>query len=334
MKKRVLLFVSITFISVLTLGLLFTKPAFTFLSGYLSKSTQVKANILIVEGWLPDVALDKAFEEFRKNGYDYIITTGLKSSSDYYLMSSNGNLIFYTKNRFSEITQFSSHSIDIDAYSELGGDNRAHFNLFVNNYLAADFFAEKRKKTYTLNWKGYLKDIDSIKVQYDNDKWGYFGDRNLFIKQICVDHKITFPYLNNSEYDVINYGRKRRVINNYASNAELTRNRLLAMGLDSSKIIATSGERSRINRTLTSVLAFRDWIKTTKIDIKGINIISMGTHSRRTWMTYNKILKEKYNIGIISVPEPINRYTRENKFFKTIRETLGIIYYWIILIPY
>jgi hypothetical protein len=106
------------------------------------------------------------------------------------------------------------------------------------------------------------------------------------------------------------------------------------MGIDSSLLIAIPGNKVKINRTLSSALAFRDWLKSTNIDIKGINIISMGTHTRRTWMTYNKILNEKYVIGIISLPDNIHNYSRLSKVLKTIRETLGIIYYWFILLPY
>lgn len=60
----------------------------------------------------------------------------------------------------------------------------------------------------------------------------------------------------------------------------------------------------------------------------------MGTHARRTWMTYNRILNEKYEIGIISLPDDGNRNSPDKGLLKTLRETLGIIYYWIILIPY
>jgi hypothetical protein len=70
------------------------------------------------------------------------------------------------------------------------------------------------------------------------------------------------------------------------------------------------------------------------INVKGINIISMGTHTRRTWMTYNKILNEKYEIGIISLPDYNYNHSRFFRLFKTIRESLGIAYYWLILIPY
>jgi hypothetical protein len=126
----------------------------------------------------------------------------------------------------------------------------------------------------------------------------------------------------------------KRISNDFNSYAESARNRLLAMGIDSSRIIATSGNKAKINRTLTSALAFRDWLKTTKINVDGINIISLGTHARRTWMVYNKVLDEKYILGIISLPDYKNKYSRTNRLLKTIRETLGIIYYWFILIPY
>lgn len=331
-KKRLLiLFISFFLISSIYL---FLKPAFNYLSGYLSKSEKVKANILVVEGWLPENALRMAYEEFKKNGYEYIITTGLKNSTNYFELYGNGFLIFYPNSRFSGIKEDVNHSIEVAAYSELGGENRAHFNVYLNDLLVANFYAAKRKGKYIINWKGRLDMIDSIMVQFDNDNWGKFGDRNLYIKEINIDHKITFPYLHNSLYAVFNHGKEERVKNNFNSNAELARNRLISMGINPSQIIATQGETSVVNRTLTSALAFRDWLKQTNSDISGINIVSMGAHARRTWMIYNRILKEKYPIGIISLPDYIYTQSRIYRLLKNIRETFGIIYYWIILIPY
>jgi hypothetical protein len=210
----------------------------------------------------------------------------------------------------------------------------AHFNLFVKDSLIADFFAVKHKRRYKANYEGSLSDCDSIMIQLTNDRLDDSGDVNLFVKEIIIDQKTRVNYQNNTEYDIEDLDGKRRLINNVNSCAVLARNRLLAMGIDSSQIIAVPGEKARINRTLTSALAFRDWLKTTNIDIKGINIISMGTHARRTEMTYNKVLNEKYDIGIISLPENSTQYSRSRRVLKTIREILGIVYYWIILIPY
>ena len=315
-------------------GILITKPVAHYLSTYLSKSEYVNANILLVEGWLPDSALGIAREEFRKNGYKYIVTTGLKSSIDFYGLFENGFLIFYPKNRFRLQNENKVHSFEVSAYSELGGENRAHFNLYINDSIAANFYAGKEEKKYVFNWNGNLNKIDSIMVEFDNDDCGDFGDRNLYVKEITIDGKITIPYLNNSAYSVHYKDRTVRSLNNYDSNAGLAKSRLISMGIDSSQIIATAGERVIINRTLTSALAFRDWIKTTNINVKGINIISLGAHTRRTWMIYNKILDKKYQIGIISIPDYNYNHSRLYKLIKTFREILGIIYYWFILIPY
>ena len=324
--------ITILLVLIILSGIIFL-PIIYSLSDHLSKTARVNANILLVEGWLPDYALEIAYKEFQKNGYEYIFTTGLKSP-EYYMVSMNGYLIFYLKRKISPDNEIPVHVIEIDGYSELGGENSSQFNVYVNNSLVADFLADKKKRKYAITWEGKLTDIDSIMVQFVNDGVGDYGDRNLYVKEIIIDHKTKIPYQNNSEYDIGALDGKRRIVNNFNSNAESARNRLLSMGIDSSLIIAVPGKRVKINRTLTSALAFRDWLKTSDIDIKGINIISMGTHTRRTWMTYNKILHKKYDIGIISLPDYKERYSMKYKVLKTLRETIGIIYYWVILLPY
>lgn len=330
-KRKFLAFTVIVFTFIIAAYFLI-KPAFNYLAGYLSKSKQVSANILVVEGWLPSYGLEMANDEYQKKGYDYVITTGLEYTSDYYMLYRNGYLIFHPENRFESVKNEHHHTIEVNAYSELGGKYQAHFNLFMNNTLIADFYAAKHKQIFSTSWDGTFNDNDSIMVEFTNDAFGDFGDVNLFVKEIIIDHKIRIPFQNNSVYNIGPLDGKRRIINNFNSYAELARNRLITMGISSSRIIATPGDKVKINRTLTSALAFRDWLKTTNINIRGINIITIGTHARRTWMTYNKILNEKYSIGIISLPD--YRYRTSIRILKTIRETLGIIYYWVILIPY
>jgi hypothetical protein len=331
MPYRRLFLALILFIFLFCAGYFIIKPAFHYLSGYLSKNEQVNANILIVEGWLPEYAIETINNEFKKNRYEYIITTGLKSTGDYYMLSMNGYLTFYPGSRFSLSTESAPHQIEISAYSELGGKNRAHFNVFVNDSLVSDFLASKKKQNFLVKWQGELIKIDSIMVQFDNDKTGDFGDRNLYVNEITIDHKITIPYLNNSVYDISGQDEKRRIINNFSSNAELARNRLLSTGIDSSIIISVPANRVYINRTLTSALAVRDWLKKSDIKIVGINIISEGTHARRTWMTYNKVLNETYKIGIISLPEKVNARSHLGRLTYTFRQSVALVYYWLIL---
>jgi len=308
-------------------------PIVYSISDRLAKSERVNANTLLVEGWLPPYAIKMAYDEFQNNGYSQIITTGI-NSPDYCLIFTNGYLIFYPKGNILPDNKIRKHVIEVDGYSELGGENSSQFNVFINNSIVGNFQAEKRKKKYAVTWMGRLNDIDSIMVQFINDGVGNYGDRNLFVKGIIIDGKTVINYQNNSEYEVDLSGKKIRIINNFSSYAEIARNRLLSMGIDSSKVIAVSGKRVKINRTLTSALAFRDWLKTSEIEVKGINIVTLGAHAKRTWMTYNNILNKSYDIGIISLPDYKNNHSRKNKILKTLRETLGIIYYSIILSAY
>ena len=333
MRTKRWFIISIIFISVLILCFLSLKPAIKNLSSYLSKNEPVNANILLVEGWLSDKALELAFNEFQKKNYELIITTGLKSTDDYFLMSMNGYLIFYSGNKTNS-NDIGNHKIEVKAFSAHEGENSAHFNLFVNNKLIADFSADKLKRGYSVSWYGSLSLIDSIMVQFDNDKVGEFGDRNLLVKEIIIDNKIIIPFLNNTEYHITNPDGIRRIINRYNSNAQNARNQLISLGLDSSEVIAIPGTKARINRTLISAIAVRDWLKESTVNVKGINIVSAGTHSRRTWMTFNKILGEAYNVGIISLQDRTDNRTDKSKFFEIIRETVAIIYYGIILLPY
>ena len=187
------------------------KPALSYLSGYLSRSEQIKADILVVEGWIPHYALEIACEEFRKGGYKYVVTTGVRYTPDYYKISDNGYLIFHTRDLLSGLNEPGSHTIEVKAFSDMGGIDRAHFNFFVNDSLAGSFYADTRKKGYTIKWNGCLKDIDSVMVQYDNDIYEPPLDRNLSVREICFDNRITVPYLFHSEYDMLKLDRNVKI---------------------------------------------------------------------------------------------------------------------------
>jgi hypothetical protein len=51
----------------------------------LAVNAPIKADILVVEGWLPDYAIKSAIAEFKKGEYRQLITTGLPLSKGYYL---------------------------------------------------------------------------------------------------------------------------------------------------------------------------------------------------------------------------------------------------------
>jgi hypothetical protein len=304
---------------------------FFYFSGYLSATKKVNANVLIVEGWLPPDGIKDAFAEFQSHGYDYIVTTGIKSNFYYGFMHSNGFLIFYPREKLKQSVNEGTHLIEVIASSELDGDNAACFNLFVNKNLIANFRTQVRKKSYSAYWEGSLSNIDSVMVEFTNDLTGDFGDRNLLVRKIIIDKKIIIPTLNHSEYDIGKLDGKERVKNDYTSYALRAQEELKNLGLKSGSVISISGDRTQVNRTLSSAIAVKNWLDTTHVEVKGINILSYGMHARRSWLIYARVLGKDVETGVVSLPDktypgPIKRS------FRALRETLGIIYYRFILL--
>lgn len=329
-RKKLLI---ITLLLLIVLSGMVSLPIIYSVSSRLSMTSRVEANVLLVEGWLPPYAVELAYDEYVKSSYEHVITSGIRISG-YYEVSMNGYLVFYTHDILKTSDDSGNHIIEIEAFGEPDETECAHFNVFVNDSIVADFLADDVKKKYRIDWQGTLADIDSVTVQFDNDRLSDSGDINLYVKEIIFDHKTNIGYQYNSEYDIGNLDGKKRLTNNFSSHAELARNKLISLGLDSSLVLAVPGKKVWLNRTLSSALAFRDWLEASEIEVKGINIVTMGTHARRTWMTYNKILDKKYQIGIISLPDYREHSSKKYKVLKTLRESLGLIYYWFLLLPY
>ena len=56
-----------------------------FIHPFLAPTKPVGGDILIVEGWLPDYALEKAKERFQQGSYQLLVTTGTKIGAGYHL---------------------------------------------------------------------------------------------------------------------------------------------------------------------------------------------------------------------------------------------------------
>jgi hypothetical protein len=59
--------------------------AFHAIYPFLSVTKPVAANVLVVEGWLPDYALHHALDEYRKGGYELLVTSGGPLESGHHL---------------------------------------------------------------------------------------------------------------------------------------------------------------------------------------------------------------------------------------------------------
>ena len=278
---------------------------------------------------------DEAYREFNSGRYDLIVTTGILTPDvEFFNMYSNGFLVFYPGRIISSDTLLKRHLIEITAHSKMGGKYSAHFNFFVNDSLVADFKAGEKVRKYSFYWEGSLKDIDSLLVNFDNDYVDEKGDINLYVKEIVIDGEYIIPYQFHSEFDIGALDGNNRMINNYNSNAEIARNIFINKGIEPRRVVAVTAGKTVFNRTLSSVTEFRNWRRKYTGTVTGINIISLGTHSRRTWITYKSILGNDEKTGIISVKEIPGSSAGNRRYIYVFKEFLDFLYYRIILIFY
>ena len=62
------------------LGLIAAAFTVRYLHPFLAVDTPVRANVLVVEGWLPDYALERAVAELRSGGYELVVISGMARS--------------------------------------------------------------------------------------------------------------------------------------------------------------------------------------------------------------------------------------------------------------
>ena len=159
-----------------TLGCIATLMLFllTHVHSFLAVNSPIKADVLIVEGWIPDYAIEQAMVEFKSGGYKKLITTGVPV--------------------------------------ELG------------SYLA----------------------------QYKNA-------------------------------------------------AEISAATLRKLGFEQDKLVAVPAPNVIRNRTYASAVALRQWLASSDLKIKSVNLYTFDVHTRRSWLIFKEALAPEIQVGVIAV---------------------------------
>lgn len=145
---------------------------FKTLYPFLAVNSPVAANVLVVEGWIPDYTIDDAIALFKRKSYNYLITTGLPVGKGYYLAE-------------------------------------------------------------------------------------------------------------------------------YKNFAELTAATFITLGFNPEQVFAVPAPDIKRDRTEASAIALREWLSTSKLNIKSINLYSLGPHARRSWMIFKAVLEPEIRVGVI-----------------------------------
>jgi hypothetical protein len=158
--------------------------SFTNLNSFLSLNSPVPADILVVEGWIPDDAIVLSIREFKKGNYRQIITTGGPVDRGFYLAQYKNfaNLAAATCVKL---------GIETDKVIPVPSENVIKNRTFASALALEDYIAQKQLNVKGINLYSYgphtrrswlifqevfkgkipLGAIASIPTSYDQKNW-------------------------------------------------------------------------------------------------------------------------------------------------------------------
>ena len=90
-------------------------------------------------------------------------------------------------------------------------------------------------------------------------------------------------------------------LSEYRTFAELGAATLLRLGLNTNAVQAVPAPKVRLDRTYASAMALKSWLGSHEVADTNFNVISLGSHSRRSRLLFEKALGKGYKVGIIAI---------------------------------
>jgi len=90
----------------------------------------------------------------------------------------------------------------------------------------------------------------------------------------------------------------------YSTYAAITAASLKQLGVKSSLIVSVPTPPVRTDRTYASALAVNEWLSQSSLPINSVDVVSVGTHARRTHWLFQSALGKTITVGVIAIPDP------------------------------
>ena len=115
------------------------------------------------------------------------------------------------------------------------------------------------------------------------------------------------------------------------TNAELAAAILKQAGFDARLLTAVPSPPGLTkDRTYGSAVALRNWLRNAYPELKQLDVLTLGTHSRRTRLLFQKALGDSIRVGIIAVQDrdfDPDRWWMSSSGFRTVLDE-GIAYFY------
>src|SRR5580704_3200663 len=90
-------------------------------------------------------------------------------------------------------------------------------------------------------------------------------------------------------------------LSEYRTFAELGAATLMRLGLNTNVVQAVPAPRVKLDRTYASAVALKSWLDSHEVAETNFDIISLGPHSRRSCLLFEKALGKNYKVGVIAI---------------------------------
>lgn len=309
--------------------------AFYFSQSYrlLYFNKPVNPGILVVEGWLSEDALQEACDEFKENDYKLILTTGFPNG-ERFILASFSRLIVNLPVIFPVKTD-GLYNITLKIKGTEAGGEFAHFRAYADSIELGESFTTRKFKQYTYQIK-LSSPPNQIVIEFDNDFLEKAKDRNIIIDRISVnDYEVPVNTESTELFQRKNgtFTFKRKLSPSSAHDAA---GYLVSAGIPDSLIVPVVTGKIRKSKTYSTALDVNEWLNNKPIySQEPLNVFSQGIHSRRTWLSYHKVLSNRDQVGVITCRDP---HFLPKSWWQSVRgwkevlyETLGIVYVFIFL---
>jgi uncharacterized SAM-binding protein YcdF (DUF218 family) len=261
---------------------------FLFIYRFLAKTEIVNSKVMVVEGWVTDNTLKTAAFEFKAQDCNLIITTGGPVSGKDFVLTYKSELRFTIPE--SEDDSSDVNTIEVVAFGDQLDGEYPHFKLLINDSIIDQSYTSYVPEDIIFKTTLPINKIRYVSVMFDNDGVSENGDRNLAIRGIRLNNVFYSPFANNVSL-VFRKSDGIEVQPTYEN-----------------KIIAAPAPFVEIDRTYESASYIKEALIKKIPGARSLNLVTEGTHARRSWMMYKKALGDDFKIGVIAVePYEVNR---------------------------
>ena len=92
-------------------------------------------------------------------------------------------------------------------------------------------------------------------------------------------------------------------LSEYKTFAELAAATLKQLGFDERSIVAVPAPALIQDRTYASAVALRNWLPKSNLSVRTVNVFTLDTHARRTWLIFEETLGDSVAVGIIAADD-------------------------------